>query len=161
MRMGIFNMNNFLRRARKSEILMKMMTTSAESICKRRMFQGCKALKNTYFLSNICTAWYHPIPRLGAPHPTNTTSAWLVAAAALGAVAELIDSALGVVLRSADRWFTTKRFLLVVGTMARDKNAVVDRVAVNIIKLDDSNRRKKRFCCCGCGTEIVIFIWLE
>jgi hypothetical protein len=34
----------------------------------------------TYFLSIICTAWYHPIPRLGAPHPTSTTSAWPLAA---------------------------------------------------------------------------------
>jgi len=26
--------------------------------------------------SNICTAWYHPMPLLGAPQPTKTTSAW-------------------------------------------------------------------------------------
>ena len=28
----------------------------------------------TYLFSSICTPWYHPIPRLGAPHPTRTTS---------------------------------------------------------------------------------------
>jgi hypothetical protein len=32
-------------------------------------------LFHTYLSSNICTAWYHPIPRLGAPHPTKMTSA--------------------------------------------------------------------------------------
>lgn len=30
----------------------------------------------TYLSSSICTAWYHPIPRLGAPQPTRMTSAW-------------------------------------------------------------------------------------
>ena len=30
----------------------------------------------------ICTAWYHPIPLLGAPHPTRTTSHCLSPAAA-------------------------------------------------------------------------------
>ena len=29
----------------------------------------------TYFWSSIWTAWYHPMPRLGAPHPTRITSA--------------------------------------------------------------------------------------
>ena len=30
---------------------------------------------NTYFFSSIWMAWYHPMPRLGAPQPTRTTSA--------------------------------------------------------------------------------------
>ena len=30
---------------------------------------------STYFCSTIWRPWYHPIPRLGAPHPTSTTSA--------------------------------------------------------------------------------------
>ena len=29
----------------------------------------------TYWSSSIWMAWYHPIPRLGAPHPTRITSA--------------------------------------------------------------------------------------
>jgi hypothetical protein len=29
----------------------------------------------TYFFSSIWIAWYHPIPLLGAPHPTRITSA--------------------------------------------------------------------------------------
>lgn len=33
------------------------------------------AVERSHRPSNICTAWYHPIPLLGAPHPTNTTSA--------------------------------------------------------------------------------------
>ena len=30
---------------------------------------------DTYFFSSIWMAWYHPMPRLGAPQPTRTTSA--------------------------------------------------------------------------------------
>ena len=53
-----------------------------------------KNIPRTYFSSNICVAWYQPIPRLGAPHPTRTTSACPVLAewtlvAALAAMSRL------------------------------------------------------------------------
>ena len=47
---------------------------------------------------------------------------------------------------------------MVVATTARDRNAVVDRVAVNMMRLVDSNSRKNLLYCCSC--EIIIFIWV-
>ena len=38
-------------------------------------FAGMSRRKETYRPSSIWMAWYHPIPLLGAPHPTRTTSA--------------------------------------------------------------------------------------
>ena len=35
-----------------------------------------QSLAEGHSLPSICTAWYHPMPRRGQPHPTRMTSAW-------------------------------------------------------------------------------------